>query len=141
MSDLLKSVIQDLINDRTEQAQVSIHQYIVTKTQEVAGLQEAKSSYTSDEIKQGIEDMVLAFASKADKFMPDAMEWEEELIDQFGDNPELSVFRDEAKHFFGDFYPRYAAGDRKLMKFLVANHEDAVLDAIAAQMKNNFSLR
>ncbi len=44
MSDLLKQVIQDLINDRTEQAQVSIHDYIVAKTQEVAGLTEAKSS-------------------------------------------------------------------------------------------------
>ncbi len=41
MSDLLKQVIQDLINDRTEQAQVSIHDYIVAKTQEVAGLSEA----------------------------------------------------------------------------------------------------
>jgi hypothetical protein len=41
MSDLLKQVIQDLINDRTEQAEVSIHDYIVAKTQEVAGLSEA----------------------------------------------------------------------------------------------------
>jgi hypothetical protein len=41
MSELLKSVIQDLINDRHEQAQVSIHDYIVGKTQEVAGLKEA----------------------------------------------------------------------------------------------------
>jgi hypothetical protein len=41
MSDLLKQVIQDLINDRAEQAQVSIHDYIVAKTQEVAGLTEA----------------------------------------------------------------------------------------------------
>lgn len=43
MSDILKSVIQDLINDRAEQAQVSIHQYIVGKTQQVAGLAEAKA--------------------------------------------------------------------------------------------------
>ena len=44
MSDLLKSVIQDLINDRTEQAQVSIHDYIVGKTQQIAGLAEAKEA-------------------------------------------------------------------------------------------------
>lgn len=44
MSDILKSVIQDLINDRKEQAQASIHQYIVSKTQEVAGLNEAKTT-------------------------------------------------------------------------------------------------
>lgn len=43
MSDLLKSVIQDLINDRTEQAQVTIHDYIVAKTQQIAGLAEAKT--------------------------------------------------------------------------------------------------
>jgi hypothetical protein len=41
MSDILKSVIQDLINDRTEQATVSIHQYIVNKTQGLTGLTEA----------------------------------------------------------------------------------------------------
>jgi hypothetical protein len=45
MSYLLKQVIQDLINDRTEQAQVSIHDYIVAKTQEVAGLSEANFEF------------------------------------------------------------------------------------------------
>ena len=40
MSDLLKSVIQDLINDRSEQAEVTIHEYFVAKTQEVTGLTE-----------------------------------------------------------------------------------------------------
>lgn len=42
MSDLLKTVIQDLINDRTDQAQVSIHEYLVSKMQELSGLSEAK---------------------------------------------------------------------------------------------------
>lgn len=46
MSDLLKSMIQDIINDRPEQARSSIHQYIVGKTQEVAGLAEAKEAST-----------------------------------------------------------------------------------------------
>ncbi len=33
----LKSMLQDLINDRTEQAEVTIHNYIVSKTQQLAG--------------------------------------------------------------------------------------------------------
>ena len=41
MYDLLKQVVQDLINDRTEQAEVALHEYIVGKTQQVAGLAEA----------------------------------------------------------------------------------------------------
>lgn len=44
MSDLLKSMIQDLINDRTEQARVAVHDYIVAKTQEIAGLSEGEMS-------------------------------------------------------------------------------------------------
>lgn len=51
MSDLLKQVIQDLINDRTEQAQVSIHDYIVAKTQEVTGLSEAIGKITAAKVK------------------------------------------------------------------------------------------
>lgn len=43
MADLLKSVIQDLINDRSEQARATMHSYIVAKTQEIAGLSEAIS--------------------------------------------------------------------------------------------------
>ena len=34
----LKSMLQDLINDRHEQAEVTIHNYIVSKTQQMAGL-------------------------------------------------------------------------------------------------------
>jgi hypothetical protein len=34
----LKSMLQDLINDRPEQAEVTIHNYIVAKTQELSGL-------------------------------------------------------------------------------------------------------
>jgi hypothetical protein len=34
----LKSMLQDLINDRPEQAEVTIHNYIVAKTQQLAGL-------------------------------------------------------------------------------------------------------
>ena len=34
----LKSMLQDLINDRQEQATVTIHDYLVAKTQQMAGL-------------------------------------------------------------------------------------------------------
>lgn len=34
----LKSMLQDLINDRTEQATVTIHDYLVAKTQGMTGL-------------------------------------------------------------------------------------------------------
>lgn len=34
----LKSLLNDLINNRTEQAQVSLHDYFVAKTREVSGL-------------------------------------------------------------------------------------------------------
>lgn len=37
----LKAVLQDLINDRPEDATETIHDYIVAKTQELAGLTEA----------------------------------------------------------------------------------------------------
>ena len=47
MSDLLKQVIQDLIQDRGEQAQVTIHDYFVTKTKELTGLTEAKGEYNT----------------------------------------------------------------------------------------------
>lgn len=36
--EVLKSMLQDLINDRTEQATVTIHDYIVNKTQQLTGL-------------------------------------------------------------------------------------------------------
>jgi hypothetical protein len=38
----LKSMLQDLINDRTEQATVTIHDYVVAKTQQLAGLSPAE---------------------------------------------------------------------------------------------------
>lgn len=37
----LKTMLQDLINDRPEQATVTIHDYIVAKTQQLAGLGQA----------------------------------------------------------------------------------------------------
>jgi hypothetical protein len=37
-SDALKSMLQDIINDRTEQASVTMHDYFVAKTREVTGL-------------------------------------------------------------------------------------------------------
>jgi hypothetical protein len=44
MSNLLVSVIDDLIHDRREQAQVTIHDYILGRMQQLAGLTEAKIS-------------------------------------------------------------------------------------------------
>ena len=38
----LKAMLQDLINDRPEQATVTIHDYIVAKTQSLAGLTDAE---------------------------------------------------------------------------------------------------
>lgn len=37
-AEALKSMLQDIINDRHDQAQVTMHDYFVTKTREVAGL-------------------------------------------------------------------------------------------------------
>ena len=37
-SETLKAMLQDIINDRTEQAAVTMHDYFVSKTREVAGL-------------------------------------------------------------------------------------------------------
>jgi hypothetical protein len=34
-NDLLKSMLQDLINDRTESAEMNVHDYIVAKTQTI----------------------------------------------------------------------------------------------------------
>lgn len=36
--DLLKGMLQDVINDRMEQASVTMHDYFVAKTREVTGL-------------------------------------------------------------------------------------------------------
>jgi hypothetical protein len=59
MSDLLKQVIQDLINDRTEQAQVSIHDYIVAKTQEVAGLGQVQEETLAEALSKDTKAWVL----------------------------------------------------------------------------------
>ena len=44
----LKSMLQDLINDRPEQAEVTIHNYIVAKTQQMAGLTEPSHTEIDD---------------------------------------------------------------------------------------------
>lgn len=36
--EILKSLVQDIIHDRMEQAEVTVHNYLVNKTQEVSGL-------------------------------------------------------------------------------------------------------
>lgn len=47
----LKTMLQDLINDRPEQATVTIHDYIVAKTQQLAGLgQAADAAPAVDEV-------------------------------------------------------------------------------------------
>lgn len=43
-TEKLKSVLQDLIHDRQEQASVTIHDYIVAKTQEITGLGSSASN-------------------------------------------------------------------------------------------------
>lgn len=44
----LKSMLQDLINDRPEQAEVTIHNYIVSKTQQIAGLGNQEAEVPED---------------------------------------------------------------------------------------------
>lgn len=36
-SSLLKAMLQDIINDRQEQAQASMHNYFIAKSREIAG--------------------------------------------------------------------------------------------------------
>jgi hypothetical protein len=40
----LKAMLQDIINDRQEQAAVTMHDYFVAKTREVTGLAAAKQA-------------------------------------------------------------------------------------------------
>lgn len=47
-SEILKSMLQDIINDRHDQAEVSMHEYFVAKTREVAGLNAAPSDIAHD---------------------------------------------------------------------------------------------
>lgn len=42
-SERLKSMLQDIINDRNEQATVTLHDYFVAKTREVAGFASPQS--------------------------------------------------------------------------------------------------
>lgn len=44
----LESMLQDLINDRPEQAEVTIHNYIVAKTQQMAGLAQPSDTEIDD---------------------------------------------------------------------------------------------
>ena len=37
-AEALKSMLQDIINDRQEQAEVTMHNYFVAKTREVSGI-------------------------------------------------------------------------------------------------------
>ena len=46
-SEALKSMLQDIINDRHESAEVTMHDYFVSKTREVAGL--STPEYTHDD--------------------------------------------------------------------------------------------
>jgi hypothetical protein len=46
----LKSMLQDLINDRPEQAEVTIHDYLVAKTQQAAGLAPEEVTPVADEV-------------------------------------------------------------------------------------------
>jgi hypothetical protein len=44
----LKSMLDDLIHDRQEQAAVTIHDYLVAKTQQVSGLGSAQEPETHE---------------------------------------------------------------------------------------------
>lgn len=46
----LKSMLQDLINDRQEQATVTIHDYLVAKTQALAGFTQPEVAEPADEV-------------------------------------------------------------------------------------------
>ena len=43
--ETLKSMLQDIINDREEQASVTMHDYFVAKTREVSGLASTEPEY------------------------------------------------------------------------------------------------
>lgn len=46
----LKSMLHDIINDRAEQAEVTLHNYFVSKTREVSGLGEAPASVKAEPV-------------------------------------------------------------------------------------------
>lgn len=47
-TDALKSMLQDIINDRHEQATVTVHDYFVSKMREVSGLGQATHADVDD---------------------------------------------------------------------------------------------
>ena len=47
-AEALKSMLQDIINDRNEQAETIMHYYFVSKTREVAGLAPAVTEIDDD---------------------------------------------------------------------------------------------
>lgn len=51
-ADALKSMLQDIINDRQEQAAVTMHNYFVAKSREVAGF----TAPTVDDITDDLSD-------------------------------------------------------------------------------------
>ena len=48
-SETLKAMLQDIINDRQEQAAVTMHDYFVAKSREVAGLAAPTQEETVDD--------------------------------------------------------------------------------------------
>jgi hypothetical protein len=48
--ELLKTMLQDVINDRMEQASVTMHDYFVAKTREVSGLGTVEETTEDEEI-------------------------------------------------------------------------------------------
>lgn len=57
-SEALKAMLQDIINDRQENASVTMHDYFVSKTREVAGLSQPEIAAVdhTDDIDDDIDD-------------------------------------------------------------------------------------
>jgi hypothetical protein len=53
-STILKSMLQSIINDRHEEASVTMHGYFVAKTKEVAGLGESKMAEKHQDLQDAI---------------------------------------------------------------------------------------
>ena len=51
-SELLKSMLQDIINDRQDNASVTMHDYFVSKTREVTGMsqQEPEAAHAATDL-------------------------------------------------------------------------------------------
>ena len=52
----LKSMLQSIINDRTEEASVTMHDYFVAKSREVAGLVSPTVEDTTDDDDTSLDD-------------------------------------------------------------------------------------